>query len=296
MYTQTGNSVAFVARNARSLFRPEVWFQVGSLLANAPGLDATNTDSFKALHYTNNYSTTRVVAEDRPSLVSVVMLDINPGFPPRPYTNWSDGAIDKTVQRCSKYGEIQKHTHIVVQIFFKGMFNKKRTGGCLSTDEAVGVILMSAKGVVYTYNVPGGLYEQLAYRVVSRLLLVTTGTFPHGVVNVINYKPRHAFDDHLYALFLTSATATESRKQALKNNGTGIEIEAADLSTCRPSMRCCRPTRVIDNLRFLILLCKPLCAEVEKNLMLDETNTLDTFRSTWNFEARHAPERHGTSS
>lgn len=273
-FLHPGNSIAFVARHARSLFRPQVWQQVGSLLANARGLD--NGDSFTALRHTN-YNSTRITAKGDPSLVSVVMLDINPGVPPRPHANWTDGAISETVRCCSKYGDIQKGTHIIVQLFFKGMCNRGGKAGW-PTDEAVGVILMSANGMMYTYNVPRGVCEQLAYRVMSRLLFVTTGTFPSGVLRVINYKPRPPFDDHLYALYLTSATAAESREQALKDRGGYAEIEAVDLSTCRPSARYCRHTRVVGNLRFLMLLCKPLCVEVD--LMLDETNTLDTFRLT----------------
>ncbi|KAJ1465001.1 hypothetical protein T484DRAFT_1757698 [Baffinella frigidus] len=276
-YPLAGNSVAFVARHARSLFRSEVWHRVGSLLANEAGPNADNYDSFTALQYTNHNSTS-VVADGCPSLVSVVMLEINPGIPPKPHTKWSAEAIDTTIQRCAKYGEIDKDTHIIVQLFFKGLMNKKGAGACWPVDEAVGVILMSAKGMLYTYNVPGGVPEQLAFRVVSRLLSITTGNLPCGAFRIINYRPRTSSDDNLYAIFLTSSTTTESRKQALKDAGTDIEVEAADLSTCRPSTRCCRPTRVIGNLRFLMLLCKPFCEDVESDLLLDETNTLDTFR------------------
>jgi hypothetical protein len=270
-YPQTGNSAAFVARHARSLFRPSVWQQVGSLLANAQNVHThTNEcfESFTALQYTN-YNLVNAATQD--SLVSVVMVNVNIG-PSSRYTEWSDQGIDEIVQRGVKYGGIEKDTHIIVQLFFKGMLEQK-----WPVDEAVAVVLMSAKGLAYTYNVPGGICEQLTRRIICRLLFVATGTFPSGVLRVINYKPRTPSDDNLYALFLTASTVTESRKQTFNDMQNGPEI-AVDISTCRPPTRCCRPTRVIGNLRFLMLLCSPICEQLGNDLMLDETNSLDAFR------------------
>jgi hypothetical protein len=271
-YSHTGNSAAFVARHARSLFRASVWQQVGSLLA----ANAQNTnecfESFTALQYTN-YNLVNAAPHDSAALVSVVMVNVNIGSPSRPYPNWSDQGIDDIIQRGVKYGEIKKDTHIIVQLFFKGMLERN-----WPVDEAVAVVLMSAKGLAYTYNVPGGICEQLTRRIVYRLLFVTTASFPSGVLRVINYKPRTPSDDNLYALFLTASTATESRKQAFSDVQNGPDIGAVDISTCRPPTRCCRPTRVIGNLRFLMLLCNPVCEQVGNELMLDETNSLDAFR------------------
>ncbi|KAJ1464158.1 hypothetical protein T484DRAFT_1758308 [Baffinella frigidus] len=300
------HQLAHICRHARWLFRPNVWISVGKLLAvndlNAGDRkldDAPKTpedsgkiddlymhavvdvfDAYKALQNTNwcavhignkifIEATCISTVSAPPNPVCVVMMRIDVKYKPLAQSGWSDEFIDEIVQKSVRYGIVQKGTHLIIQIFFEGLcqtpfFNK-----------ALGIIIIDDAGMGYCYNIPPGDCQHVAFRCVTRLLLLTTGTVPSILNNVVNYVGRTPYDDCLYAMFITATCATESANSKIKY----IRSPCSDLINCRPSARSARPTRIVSNMRFLMLLCQPMCGDVVGELLLDETNTLDTFRS-----------------
>jgi hypothetical protein len=190
-------------------------------------------------------------------------------FRPSPNIGWSDDFINGIVEKSVQYGVINRGTHVIIQIFFEGLCQTP------NFNRAISVIIIDDTSMGYCYNVPRGDCEHVAFRCVTRLLQSTIGCMPSIFNNVVNYNARDPYDDCLYAMFITAACSTETTNSKIKN----IKAPCSDLINCRPSARSARATRVVANMRFLMLLCQPMCGSIVDGLLLDERNTLDEFRS-----------------
>ena len=213
--------------------------------------------------------------------VAVVMLYVDVSTPPPAAKGWTDAYITSVIKNGVIYGSIDASTHIVLQIHYKGLdthssatSSNNAPGLPPPMSEAIAVVIVDAAGMAYCYNMPGGDCEHVGFRCVSKLLQMTVAVTPSIILKVVNYRPRTPYDDNLYALYVTAACAADSSSNAVKNVGALRN----DLASCRPSARCARPTRIVANLRFLMLLCNKECSQWVSELLLDEKNTLDAFR------------------
>jgi hypothetical protein len=258
--------------NARSLFRTDVWRQVVTKMAGNSYNSYSQPrepDTFKALHKINRM------------MVSLSPDDFTTGFSEHPVSVvflsvelkshvLSQKTIAGIVDSGMMYGEINQNSQIVIQILFKGLLtgNANTNRDCTAPDEAVALVIIKNDGMASGYNIPPGPASAVVYRCVSLLLLQTTGRQPSMIVNTVMYCPRTLCDDCLYAMYVTAACV-----EGLKFTDFP-ESEQED----RMFRRHARPTRVIANLRFLMLLGGDHCKEVARELLLDEVNTLDSIR------------------
>ena len=330
------DNLALITRNARSLFRKDVWLQVATIMtclpyqfkseSNACGqLNQTQdhpcitkrSDAFDALRATNynvvERARTAAASVSIPDTirlypVCIVMIHINMAYSshsavkgvPRdhslegvpahesdtswsiPRVDWSDDAITDIIENSTMYGKINPRTRVVVQIRFTGLLchgldTDTTTNGTTYTDgtatgtanvgsmkratsdEAIAVVVSDQVGMAYSYNLPGNTIGSIASRCVSRLLWSSTGHQPSMIIHAVKYQPRCSYDGCLYALYITAGCAEEG------------------IGRCE-CLRVDRPTRVIANLRFLMLLKGNKGAGIAAGLLLDECNTLDSFR------------------
>jgi hypothetical protein len=257
--------------HARSLFRTDVWRQVATKMAGKSGSNSQprEPDTFKALHKINRM------------MVSFSPDDFTTGFSEHPVSVvflsvdlkshvLSQKTIAGIVDSGIMYGEIDQNSQIVIQILFRGLLtgNANTNRDCTALDEAVALIIIKNDGMASGYNIPPGSAGAVVYRCVTRLLLQTTGRQPSMIVNTVMYCPRTLCDDCLYAMYVTAACV-----EGLKS----IDFSESDEKN-HTSRRHARPTRVIANLRFLMLLRGDYCKEVACELLLDEVNTLDSIR------------------
>lgn len=294
--------LAYICINTRWLFRKSVWLAstttvpnietvVGSGGCQYPsGKDGSvQTDrarAFGVLKYSNwnivqdAHSTVTTALHALsftavPNPVCVVMLDIDMSEKPA-VGAWSDASIQQLIRNGTMYGTVGIHTHIIVQIFFKGIPYGYSRGRSTSTHETVSTVIVDSAGVEYCYNLPEDDCEQVALRCVSTILQLATGVKPSSMYKVVPFQRRTYYEDCLYAIFITASCATASSLCAIKH----ADDPDSGLFKCRPSSRCARPTRIIPNLRFLMFLCKPTSHSIVEGLLLDEVNTLDAFRNT----------------
>jgi len=311
--------LAYICRNTRWLFRTSVWFDVSCLLSSseAPGTGSTRSactkhnhvelpvqldtaDAVAALKHTNWNIVERAkqVARGGSSNaddntvnlrcpVAVVMLSIDASVPHAPEQAWSDRYAKSIMGNGVIYGTVEEHTRIIVQIRYVGLLNSSVPAALkkgayeappLPRDEAIAVLVLDGAGTVYSYNMPEGVCERIALKCVSHLLKMTTAAAAPALSKVFSYRPRNPCDDNLYALYITAACTREEGVGDCAR-GTG-QKRRNNLTICRASARCERPTRIISNLRFLMCLCKTDCAPVLAGLLLDETNTFDEFKRT----------------
>jgi hypothetical protein len=295
----SGLDLWYISKHSRALFRKSVWSQVAGLLSrddnglnnvqkevgwlgvHAIQEDSDATNALKRSNWNTVRSATECVIAASishrttpPNPVAVVIIKIDASSKNVQPTGWSDKFVNDIVRRGSIYGNIDETTHVVVQILFKGVKTSADSGG--DGDDVVGVMIVDRMGVAYSYNIPDQACDQLAFRCVSHLLDVSMQSTLSTVVTVINYTPRSLYDNCMYAIFLTSACAAASTQAVI--NAASVSIGDSALSDCRPSGRSSRPTRVIANLRFLMLLTKPVSYKVVDGLLLDEKNTLDSFK------------------
>ena len=289
------HQIAHICRHARWIFRSHLWIEVNRLLkmkdeneehhgceqnARSVCVETNVKDAYTALQNTNwcavhmthgsflNAPHSSTMAQVS-SPVCVVMMRANVKYRPISDAEWSDNFIDDIVQNSVQYGTIESDTHVIVQIFFEGL--------CQTAyfDKALCVVVVDQAGIAYCYNMPRGACEHVAFLCITKLLQNTIGCAPSMFNNVVNYSPRTPYDDCLYTMFITAACCTETVKSKIRN----CNNSCSDLINCRPSARSARATRVVANMRFLMLLCRPTCASIVDDLLLDEINVLDEFRS-----------------
>ena len=235
---------------------------------------------------------------DEFSPIAVVMIYIDVSVTELPLKEWSEQFIDDCVRNGCIYGKIGEKTHVVVQLFFTGIKSSSFYTSSISNDtllgqddrvsdvnDAVGVVIIDSLGTGYSYNIPTNHCQHLAFRSVSRLMDIAVGKPPTMVMKVVNHTRRSKYDDYLYAMFITSSCAAETTILGIQRlsppvvGNKGGRKGQSDLEMCRPSSRVARPTRVIANLRFLMFLSTSTKTGVTDDLLLDERNTLDSFRS-----------------
>jgi hypothetical protein len=232
-----------------------------------------DSDGFKSLQVSN----WNLVSDTRESIglasspLAIVMIEIDMS---ENVGGSSDFFINECLRKGSIYGTIDKMTHVVVQLFFTNIGAKSitarqsddETTQCDKSTElsTVGTVMVDATGVSYSYNLPASC-EQIAFECVSGLMEASVNSKPSIMLKMTSLCPRSRFDAYMYTLFLTSECAS---KTSFGNS----------LVKCRPSKELARPTRVITNLRFLMLLSSPVAKNVVDDLLLDELNVLDVFR------------------
>ena len=177
----------------------------------------------------------------------------------------------------------------------KGTWGADTGTGCDTTNlkDVVCVVMVDSAGIAYSYNIPSGHCQELVFRCVSRLMQVALKTTPSMMIQVVGYDARSIYDDYMYAIFLTSSCASETaaikilNHDSLSNASTfgrsyarplKKKEDVCDLGVCKPSGSSARPTRVIANLRFLMLLTRPCSGGIVEELLLDERNNFDVFR------------------
>jgi hypothetical protein len=297
------HQLAYICRGVRWLFRECVWLEVAKLLAinddkacnmskTLAGSSAMSNhtclvgcmemnvvDAYRALQNTNwcavhtahqvlVAATCTSTPAKIPNPICVVMLRVNIACRPSAHIGWSNEFINDIVQKSVKYGTIHHNTHVIVQIFFDGLCQTPHV------KKALCVIVIDSIGMGYCYNVPRGDCEHIAFRCVTRILQLATGCVPSILNSVVCYSPRTPYDDCLYAMYITAACSTEHTKSMIRN----IKTPCSDLISCRPSAKSARPTRIVANMRLLMLLCQPICTDIVDGLLLDEINILDEFR------------------
>ena len=309
----SGLDLSYIARYSRTLFRKCTWLKVGALISSSRANVnksheniLNDNDGLLALQRANwnlvSNATESITAAtcisyntDTFSPIAIVMISIDMSTEEQPVGPWSDNFIDTCVRKGSMYGKIGINTHVVVQFFFTNMKSKiqlKTESDPLSlsmsdgSDDgvydnggaALGIIMVDAVGMGYAYNIPETHCENLAFRCVSRLMDIAVKVKPSIINKVINYTPRSKYDDCMYAMFLTSACASETALCRIMDCSTVSGQAKSNLVSCRPSSRTARPTRVIANLRFLMLLTNPMSRGIIEDLLLDEINVFDGFR------------------
>jgi hypothetical protein len=152
-----------------------------------------------------------------------------------------------------------KHSCIIMLIYFSvGEIDH----------EAVSVVILDAAGIGYAYNTPKGDCSEIAFQCVSKLLEITTGISATMLIDVVPFKMHSRFDGGLYAYFVTSSCLSKLND---------MKSRTYSLVDIRPSPKDARPTRIITNMKFLMdLLRSP---RIQEELLLDELNVLDSFRT-----------------
>lgn len=283
--------------NARSLFRKDVWLQVACLIArdnydqleHGPGM--RQSDALERMHHINwnvvewaRASADAVVARTPGSVphraLCIVVLSIDMasagsnGRTPR--IDWSTDDISKILETSVTYGEIGSTTNVVVQICFKGLLCHGVDSSTMDesvVDEAVAVVVLDQAGMPSAYNIPSKSAGSVAYSCVALLMLRSTGREPSMILHAVEYTARTPSDDYLYASYITLACAEAICIHAFGDAHTPF----TDLYTCRVSVRSAKPSRIVANMRFLMLLQEKHCAVIVRDLLLDEHNALYSF-------------------
>ena len=302
--------IAFIIKNTRKLFRKSVWLEVAAMVTASTGnssnvkprvvQDENEKEGWDALKRTN-WNLVQAAEEEvfnskpisvkteRTHPLAVVMLEIDLTIKDENYVFWEDSFVEDVVRHGRIYGRIEKKTHIIVQVKFTGLksaemhipYSTDEDKDIAETgDQTICVMILDSDGLVFFYNVPGGAAEQLASRCATQLLQVATSRTTSTINIVTPNTQRSLYDDCLYAIFITSACAFETTRYAVNSNSTPSNIWRGVLSSCVPSSRNARPTRVVANMRFLMLLSSERCGDIAKDLLLDERNTLDMFWKT----------------
>lgn len=253
----------------RSLFRKAVWMQVAKNMSDTSLYlsDKENWEraTFNALRKANSnvvkLSANQVeLGEQRRYPLCVVLLFVHLTSPVL-----SNKTITRIVDSAEIYGDIDNWSRIVIQIVYKGLL--KYNTDSTEFDEAVSLVVVDNFGSASGYNIPGGCASAVAYRCVA-LLLQKTGCQPSMIVNHVLFHPRILCDNYLYAMYVTAACVQVPKSAYCMDSQKESHV----------SWRYARPTRIIANLRFLILLRACDSKEIVCDLLLDEVNTLDSVR------------------
>jgi hypothetical protein len=194
---------------------------------------------------------------------------------PTPQVDWSTDDISRILDTSVTYGNIGPTTHVVVQICFKGLLCHciDSTTDESAVDEAVAVVVLDQAGMPSAHNIPSKSAGSVAYRCVAELMLRSTGREPSMILHAVEYTARAPSDNYLYASYITLACAEANCVHAIGDAHTPF----TDLYTCRVSAKSAKPSRIIANMRFLMLLQEKKCAMIIRDLLLDEHNTLYSF-------------------
>ena len=272
------HDLSHVARYSRILFKKKTWLKVGALISSCQSNSVKSkvfdhSDALGGLKRANwnMVSHTRESIGMATSPLAIVMIQIDMS---EKTDGFSTVFVDECLRKGSIYGTIEEKTHVVVQLFFTNIDAKSTTSRECDTettdqDEAtelstVCTVMVDSTGVSYSYNLPVEC-EQIAFECVGRLMRASVNSRPSIMLKMTSFSKRSRYDDLVYAMFLASVCASE----------TSLGSKLVD---CRPSKEVARPTRVITNLKFLMILSSPVARNVVDDLLLDELNILDVFR------------------
>ena len=272
------HDLSYVARYSRLLFKKKTWLKVGALISSCQSKSENSkvfdhSDALGGLKRANwnMVSNTRDSIGVSTSPLAIVILQIDMSGH---VGGFSTVFIDECLRKGSIYGSIEEKTHVVVQLFFTNIGTElikvrscdtETTDQCEATElSTVGTVMVDSTGVSYSYNLPVEC-EQIAFECVGRLMVASVNSKPSIMLKMTSFDKRSRYDDYVYAMFLASVCAYQ----------TSLRCKLVD---CRPSKEVARPSRVITNLRFLMLLSSPVARNVVDDLLLDELNVLDVFR------------------
>ena len=269
--------VGNIVKNSRVLFTKSTWLKVGALISSCNRDSVCDKDGLMALKRTNwnlVTNTRQPSGVAAPVPISIVMITIDMSKRSKLVDEWSDKFIDTCVQEGSIYGSIKFDTHVVIQLFFTniGADYDVPLGGL----SAVGCVVVSGSGVCYSYNLPTGDCEKIAFRCVTHLMNSSINSKPSIMLRMTDHFKRSTYEDCLYMMFITASCASGTSTGAIVKYAS--KRSTTCLVKCIPGKEDARPTRIISNMRFLMFISSPLAKDVVSDLLLDEINVLDMFR------------------
>jgi hypothetical protein len=97
---------------------------------------------------------------------------------------------------------------------------------------------------------------------------------------MVPYSDRSKYANNLYAMFITCTCASKTATLEPVDGVDGMDSSAMThrADKIRPCKRTSRPSRIINNLMFLMSMVRPDTGVVLDEMLLDEINTLDAFR------------------
>ena len=266
---------------ARSLFRKELWSQVSSHMGKQRQNNGTTKEEngmifLKRVNWNVVQNTQRFIHNEAdisaPALLHHPFAVVMVWLPLEESVNgvFDSEFLDKCVKGGSIYGTIHDNTQVVVQLFFSGL--KKKSEKDDQSDQGVGIMIVDSTCAGYGYNIPN---EKLAVRCVQRLMDLAIQKKIGNFVTMIPYSDRSKYDQNLYAMYITSSCASKTATLQTLEDSSGVTQHGERI---RPCKRTSRPSRIINNLRFLMNIVRPECGVLLHGLLLDEVNTLDEFR------------------
>jgi hypothetical protein len=284
----TGLCLSYIVNKSRVLFRKCVWEKVASQINNNSISEYDGLSALKRCNWNFVQNTQKFIQNPEdlmaPALVfhpfAVVMIWIH--IEETENGEFSTDFVKECVRGGSIYGSIHETTHVVVQLFYSGLNTLKDKESTLDpeSNHAVGIVLVDSKCHGYAYNLPVGPYKDLGVRCVELLMEGTLQKKFGKMEMMVPYSDRSKYANNLYAMFITCTCASKTATLETVDGMDGMDSSGMThrADKIRPCKRTSRPSRIINNLMFLMSMVRPDTGVVLDEILLDEINTLDAFR------------------
>jgi hypothetical protein len=141
----------------RWIFRKHVFLQV----SNANIRAASKVGDATAATLSLDFPLWKLIDSSRAVLLPPCIAVVNVTRPQNSVVRWSESFIADTIRNATLFGDMGKHSCIIMLIYFSvGEIDH----------EAVSVVILDAAGIAYAYNVPKGDCADIAFQCVSTLL------------------------------------------------------------------------------------------------------------------------------